>query len=252
MRKLLAPFCLLASFSAALAQDAPVETVTSNASALIGVWKIVWPQWGRVGAWGPMADRFCRIERDGDALAIHCFRSGGNTGSAEAGTVSLDGSSVHFAWGNMLLRLVLNGALQSSTEITGHVGVKISRIEQENPTPSNAAKLSLSEAMPDKAGKAALLRTALEQMAKGPLTLPHDAAAIGKTRGALPGDIAALGALQAIVYLGSSSRELPSTRGLPQMEPNFFHVYAAEFASGERVCGLHQREDGVLDAFACV
>jgi hypothetical protein len=131
------------------------------------------------------------------------------------------------------------------------VAVKISGIAQENPIPSNAAKLTLSETLPDQAGKAPLLRTALEQLAKGPLALPHDDAAIGKARGALPAGIATLGALQAIVYLGSSSRELPGS-GLPQMEPGFFSVYAAEFANGERICGLHQREDGVLDAFQCV
>jgi hypothetical protein len=27
---------------------------------------------------------------------------------------------------------------------------------------------------------------------------------------------------------------------------------ALEFAGGERICGLHQRGDGTLDAFLCV
>ena len=29
-------------------------------------------------------------------------------------------------------------------------------------------------------------------------------------------------------------------------------VYAVEFEGGERICGLHQRGDGTLDAFLCV
>jgi len=34
--------------------------------------------------------------------------------------------------------------------------------------------------------------------------------------------------------------------------PDFFSVYFVRFTEGERLCGLHQRENGVLDAFRCV
>ena len=248
-----AQFCLMAGNVSAQ----PTETVTVNASALVGVWKIGWPQWGHINfggtAWGPMADRFCRIEQVKGALEIRCFGPGGDTGNFAVGTVNLEGTKIHFAWGNMLLRLVMDGTMQSPTRIAGIMGVKLSGIERENPAPSNGAKFSLSEVAPDKPGKAFLLRTALEQLTKGALILPHDNAAIGKTRGALPSGIASLGTMQTIVYLGSSSRELPSTNpGIPNIDLDYFSVYAAEFDSGERICGLHQRPDGVLDAFLCV
>ena len=34
--------------------------------------------------------------------------------------------------------------------------------------------------------------------------------------------------------------------------PDFFSVYLVRFADRELLCGLHQRDDGVLDAFGCV
>lgn len=34
--------------------------------------------------------------------------------------------------------------------------------------------------------------------------------------------------------------------------PDFFSVYLVRFADGELLCGLHQRDDGMLDAFGCV
>ena len=39
---------------------------------------------------------------------------------------------------------------------------------------------------------------------------------------------------------------------LPLMAaPNYFAAYAVEFADGERLCWLHQDEDGELAAFQC-
>ena len=33
--------------------------------------------------------------------------------------------------------------------------------------------------------------------------------------------------------------------------PNYFAAYAVEFADGERMCWLHQDDDGKLAAFQC-
>ena len=243
MRKWLALACFLALPAAAAVQDAPIETVTSNASALVGVWRIAWPQWGRAsGAWGPMSDRFCRIERAESDLAIRCFTDF-QMGNG-IGTVKLDGAMIHFAWGSFLVRNVFDGTLQSPTRIAGKMGVKFSGALLENPATSAGEKFSLSQAAADKPDRAVLLRTALEQLAQGALILPHDAA-IGSSQS---DGVAALGAIQSVTYLGQEARAL----GTPAVELDFFSVYAVEFAGGERLCGLHQRDDGMLDAFRCV
>ena len=104
----------------------------------------------------------------------------------------------------------------------------------------------------DTGEKASLLRTTLQRLAQG-LPAPILDAASQKNLAALTRDLHALGAVQVVAYLGSSSREVPSvTRGVPKVESNFLNVYAVEFESGERICGLHSREDGVIDAFRCV
>ena len=56
-----------------------------------------------------------------------------------------------------------------------------------------------------------------------------------------------LGSLQTAVYLGQQDR----VGGPGKTDKGFFTVYALEFDKGERICGLHRRDDGVLDAFQC-
>ena len=58
-----------------------------------------------------------------------------------------------------------------------------------------------------------------------------------------PDVLRALGTVQAIIYLGAA----PKWGTL-----NFFSAYDVEFANGERICGLHQSDDGKVDAFMCV
>src|SRR5581483_9415539 len=124
----------------------------------------------------------------------------------------------------------LDGTLQSPTRIEGTMGVKISGIEHENPTPSGATKFSLAEGQPDSARKGGVLRGVLQQLAAGSLALPHDDAAIAMNGGRLPADLSALGAIQLIAYLGPSFREVPSvTRGVPNVDPNFVSTYLVEF-----------------------
>ena len=68
-----------------------------------------------------------------------------------------------------------------------------------------------------------------------------------------------VGPVQSISYLGQETKwdwpPPPGTRqdimNLPN-RPDFFSVYLVRFAEGELLCGLHQRDDGVLDAFGCV
>ncbi len=68
-----------------------------------------------------------------------------------------------------------------------------------------------------------------------------------------------VGLVQSISYLGQETKwdwpPPPGTKAdimnLPN-RPDFFSVYLVRFADGELLCGLHQRDDGVLDAIGCV
>jgi hypothetical protein len=258
MRKWLLLACIFTIDATAAQPSHPTETVTVNASPLVGVWKLDWPQWGRIpgNKWGPLGDRYCRIEQRKGDLAIRCLSRGNGAGNIGIGTVSLEGDRVRLAWGSIVARIALDGTLQSPgagpTLITGKVSARIAGFYRENPASSRATRLSLSDDA-DTGGKTMLLRTALRQLALGSLTLPHDKEAIENNGGALPMDIQALGALQAAIYLGPSFQELShSTNGLPDMDLESFSVYAVEFDGGQRICALHQRPDAVLDVFHCV
>jgi hypothetical protein len=107
---------------------------------------------------------------------------------------------------------------------------------------------------PDRSGKAPLLRRILEE---GLTAVPRDAEALKKNRSDLT--LPKVGLVQSISYLGQETKlDWPPPPGikadimnLPN-RPDFFSVYLVRFADGELLCGLHQRDDGVLDAFSCV
>lgn len=229
----LAPLLLLLSVTTATAQE--TESVTVNASAMVGVWKITRPSYiakrGLFGAieFGPPAAGFCRIEQ-ADGLTFHCLNSG-------SGTVTLDGHNIHFAQGIMIARIVLEGTLDSGDGFTGHMAIKLAGITTEDPNVSSGGKLDLSK--PQTGPADALLHTMITNA-----SVEHDAGA--KDRPTLPSD---LGGVQALIWLGSQDKG-----GGPDQQAvkNYFSVYAVEFDHGERLCSLHQREDGALDAFLCV
>jgi hypothetical protein len=227
----------------AFAQDAgTVETVIVDASTLTGIWKLARPHQvtkeGFFGAlkWGPLADYFCRIEEQKAGLAFVCLPGG-------QGSVTVEGAHIHFAQGTMMARFILDGTLQSTVHFQGFTTVKLAGIAMTDDRFSAGDKLKVALGAPDKGGKAALLRTILTEGLAG---VPHDDAAIKKT-GPGGGQIPKLGAIQTIAYLGQQTLSGP----FPD-QVDYFSVYAVEFDSGERIYGLHQRADGVLDAFLCL
>lgn len=231
----LASAFLLLSAMAATAQE--TESVIVNASAVVGVWKITKPSYvakhGLFGAieFGPPTSGFCRIEQAG-GLAFHCLNSG-------SGTVTLDGYTIHFAQGVMIARVVLEGALDSANGFTGHQAIKLAGITTEDANLSSGGKLDLSK---PQTGPADPLMRAL--LANGLAQTPHDAKLNDSP--ALSPD---LGGIQALVWLGHQDKGAAPDQ---QAIKDYFSVYAVEFDHGERLCGLHQGEDGVLDAFQCV
>jgi hypothetical protein len=248
MRKLL-PAALLAALPiTATAAEAipPSETVVVNASALDGVWKITKPDYGSIklfhdAQWGAMHDSFCRMEHVHGDLAVHCFA----WGILKDGRVSIEGKNIHFAWGTMMLRIVIDGDLQSATQFGGTFAVKFSGIEYDDPVASSGTKLTLSPNAPDGGGKSALLARLLGEMTKGAPTATFDTQA-GNVRPLKAQTLQALGAVQSIIYLGTAPK--PGNLKIA----DFFSVYDVEFAGGQRICGLHQRDDGTLDGFTCV
>ncbi len=235
------PVALLCLVTAQAAAQ-QTESITVKASALAGPWKLTRPKYfGKTGIfadwkWGPPSENFCRIEQVRDELTIHCL----NTGS---GTVAVDGDHIHFAWGGLMARMVIDGVLRSESNFTGHAAAKLLGISMEDPGFSSGLKVNPAPASEDKGGKADLLRTVVID---GLEKVPHQATI--KDSPALR-ETPSLGNVQAVAYLGQQNK----FAGPKQQDIlDFFAVYAVEFEGGERICGLHQRGDGTLDAFQCV
>lgn len=253
MRTLLAAAMAIALTVPAVAADVAQtpETVLVEGRALVGVWKISTPNeistdLVHKAQFGAMEDRFCRIDQVRDGLAVRCFAPHLYSG---AGTVSVDGAKVHLAWGVALARIVIDAMLQSSSRFDGTFAFKLTGIEYDDPEASTGTKLTLSNAAPDAAGKTGLLTRILEELANGALTKPHDAAAMKRnaedTKLPSPDELRTLGGVHAVIYVGQTRKWNDGKR------IDFFSVYDVAFANGDRLCGLHQRDDGVLDGFVC-
>ena len=236
MKRLALALLLLAT--AAPAQE--VEQVTVYGGSLSGFWHVTGPTWlqmtllGKV-TWGPLMDRICRIGHDHEGYDTHCYFQQGRGGAME-----VDNSHFHLAWGSMMARMVYDGEVTSATAFRGHFGAKLVGITISDSDMSEGHKIALDTAAPDVAGKTGLVRAVLNGEA-----VPHDPK--------LDDSIAAAhadrpGALQQIIYLGLQNRG-----GGPTIAtlPDYFAVYAVEYADGERICWLHQDDDGKLAAFAC-
>ena len=152
-------------------------------------------------------------------------------------------------------RMAFVGEQPDATHLRGHFrSTSWLGVSRKNPATAEAVRITPQVDAPDRAGKAPLLRRILEQGLEG---VPQDVEAMRKneTTRTLP----KLGAVQSLSYLGQETKwDWPPPPGVKQdithlpSRPDFFSVYFVRFADGERLCGLHQRADGVLDAFRCV
>ncbi|MGA7676610.1 MAG: hypothetical protein WCA78_16385 [Rhizomicrobium sp.] len=228
------------------------ETIVVSASALTGVWKMNWPESGFIALlhhdayWGPLRDHFCRIEQARSDMKVRCIGMGDWTG-----TVTVEDGKIHIAWGTMLARLALDGIVQSATHFDGNFAIKLVGIEYDDPQIANGTKLTLSETLPDKAGKSALLGRVLDQMSKGPITEKVDAQSKNIWT-AKPEELRPLGAVKSIIYLGEFTKLLDVKSDGSRQYEEPFSVYDVEFANGERLCGLRQDASGALQHFACI
>ncbi|HKU53839.1 MAG TPA: hypothetical protein VJP60_00620, partial [Rhizomicrobium sp.] len=163
------------------------------------------------------------------------------------GTATLAEGKIHLAWGLMVARLVVDGTFDTPTHYNGRFAFKFAGISNENPASVSGTKVVPSPQAPDPDGKAGLLRTILS---KGPAGVPLDADATKKSWGITLADtLKALppGPILQITWMGHQPRLIKGATELDAIS-----VYAVEFEGGERICGLHQRDDGTLDAFLCV
>jgi hypothetical protein len=253
--KCLALFALLIA-TPALAQDEELEPVTVRGWSLVGVWHGTLGQSGFRGLLGnltgmtpmklgQMVPVYCRIARVQNELEMSCpqFGTMGRVTIAD-GLVRIGGRRMAFE-GEQPDVNSLRGRFRSRSRLG---------LSQVNPVVAEAVRVVPHADAPDRTGKASLLRRILEQDLTA---VPHDAEAMKKNGSKLP--LPKIGLVQSISYLGQETKldwpPPPGTKAdimnLPN-RPDFFSVYLVRFADGELLCGLHQRDDGVLDAFGCV
>jgi hypothetical protein len=251
-------FALIALLAAtsALAQDTQLETVTARGRSLVGVWHGTLAQSAFRGLFGnltgitPMklgqlVPVYCRIAPVQGELEIFCHQFGslGRVTNTD-GIVRIVGSRMSFQ-GEQPDVNTLRGRYRSRSWLG---------LSKASPTIAEAVRVVPQADAPDGAGKTALLRQILES---GLTAVPQDAQAMKNNRSRLT--VPQVGPVQSISYLGQETKwdwpPPPGTRAdimnLPN-RPDFFSVYLVRFADGEQLCGLHQRDDGVLDAFGCV
>jgi hypothetical protein len=102
-------------------------------------------------------------------------------------------------------------------------------------------------------------------LAAGAIATPHDpdvarnfGATFGGNKPNTSDEIRSLGKVEAVLYLGEGSTVRPifsdagAVRPASSLFAFAFSAYQVEFTNGQRLCGIHQRADGVLDGFVCV
>jgi len=251
----------------AFGQTEAVEV--DGTETLTGLWKISFP----AGASGYMPGRgrlistavesFCRLQQKDENVSAICLPGWG----PDSGDGELHGKDLHLAWGMALARAVIDAKIESAPfrTFTGTFAVKFFGVRHDAPIPASARKLVPDPKAPDLAGKTKLLNQTLEELAAGAIVTPHDADMVlnfgpGMTgyKRDTPEVIRSLGKVEAVLYLGEGSTvrprfsELNPAHPIPAFPVFAFSAYQVEFSNGERLCGIHQRDDGVLDGFVCV
>jgi hypothetical protein len=198
-----------------------VEEITVGKDrGLAGLWRIQVPDRIDVGIFrsakfGPMRNIFCRI---GEKGGIDCL----NGGFSRHGNVDVNGDAIHIAWGTAMARFVIDGQRAADT-LSGTFSIKVSGIAHDAPVQSRSVRFARPPAAGDD-GAAALM----EQLRGGP-----------------PPNLAGLGPVEQVIYLGPSPN-LNGTGG-----DDYFQVYALEFTGAERICGLKRGETEIA-ALQCV
>ena len=228
-------FCAAAAVGGAV--QGP-EEVRVESSAIDGIWSIDTPSeisidLAQSAHFGPMAKRFCRVETKGRNTVIRCVAP---DFYLLEGTAQVEGNKIHLAWGSALARYVIDATLDNPFHMTGTFAAKVMGIKHDAPEISTAEKLHPITAPPDNTPNGDLIARSLQQVTSG----------TNLNGNVSPNELQALGAVQAVVFLGKTARSPTENK------PYFYSVYQVEFSSGERLCGLHQKDDATVDALICV
>jgi hypothetical protein len=250
----------------AAAATAPEEVDVFASTSLPGFWRIALPGSaefkrhadvlsGNVGeftddnlvmtdhlSFGSARDQLCRIGKaqDKDTMMVQCL----GFGSPGGGTVEAGNGQFSMAWTAKNLRLSLRGTLPSFSRFESHFTLEQAGNRHLDPDTLGGAKFDLTHTGEDEAGLGFMLEGALAALAQGDATL----LAAGAPDVAPPPSEAlkALGGVQLTAWLGRAPRMRD-----PKLA-DFFEVYAVEFSSGERLCGIHQSPYGKIDGLLCV
>ncbi len=241
MRKWLAAFCFFAACTPALGQDAPVETVEVTAASLAGLWKITWPLTSpQPSGMGPEATIYCRIEQAQDVPSANCF-------DRRNGALTVADGKIRIVWSPPLTPQsnVIDAEMTSADRFVGSERVRMAGITVLRSGGLVGARQQINPQATDAGGKAPQLRLALDEISRGRLSRPYEKTPFVELPDAEM--LHHLGPVQSTIYQGTT----PAWRDGAWVA-NFFSLYMVEFQNGNRLCGLHQRDDGVLDAFRCV
>lgn len=220
--------------------------------------------------WGP--EKICRVGYTGAGYTFNCLEIAERYPDA---TFDSDGE-LKLSWKAVLMGKVTGchwtfvGRLQSSTAISGHLGMRCDATSGEVGQTMTITKMALSEQATDSGGQAAFLKHLLVEMSEGSLkepiiqpnmyssnpnvtVIPED---VQKNLLTLPekASLNALGKISAVVYVGNYApfigwRGMPYSQVFGTQQP----IYAVEFENGERLCTLRRRQaDGALDRFQCI
>jgi hypothetical protein len=224
-----------------MAQDAPIETVTSSAASLAGLWKVSWPLSPPLPkGLGPEAVMYCRVGLARNVPAVNCF-------DRRNGVLTVSDKNIRIVWSPPMTPQsnVIEAEMTSPDSFSGSERVRMAGITVIRSGGLAGVRQQINPQMPDTAGNAPQLRRILEEIARGALSRPYERAPLVELPDAQT--LHALGPVQSIIYQAKTNvwRDGAWIGG-------FFSLYLVEFQNGNRLCGLHQRDDGVLDAFRCV
>ena len=219
----------------AATSHADPETVHVESSAIDGIWRFDFPSDVRLDLmqsahFGPMAKRYCRIESTSGQIAVRCiapdfFRI--------EGTAEIQQNQVHLSLGSALARHVIDATLDDAFHMTGTYAVRVMGIRHDAPGPSAGEKIRPTD-VPSQGADDLAFRQTLQGLMEST-----------STKFMPPIERQALGAIQAVIYLGQTTTVGAKT-------PQVFNVYQVEFSSGERLCGWHHRDETAMGGVVCV
>ena len=253
-------FAVLLSALAFLPLAAFAQNEKVDANSMTGIWKLDLATPNHL-----FANQYCRVRQVDDDLAWRCLPGGKWSGTLDGATFHISApGDITYSYNSMKISMPIPGGwavrdanLDSPLAFHGTMGFKLIGFSlfQSEQSQFTGAKFVLPETSPDAAGKSGLLKTVLGELANGAITSPHDPNLTNDFRQEpnKPDDIRPLGDIHAIIYLGEGKiRRWDPKDPKTELPPFVFSNYQVEFANGERLCGIHQREDGAVDGFLCV